>query len=149
MSNSKGVRGAKDGARARYSDEQGVLADKKRLTVHAGLIKAAMESKDYSNGAFYWDGADFSATERYSTSFKYTNSAHNLFKLGNKFKQENGLDNTSWDFRYQSTAAYGKTIFSKLNSTFRDGQYPDKKDSGGNTTEKRYLKEVGNGYTNK
>jgi hypothetical protein len=148
MSNSKGVRGAKEGARARYSDEEGVLADSKRMTVRAGLIKGVMEEKDYSNGGFYWDGTDFSGTERYLTSFNFKNGQHDIFNLGGKYKSESGLDNTSWNYRYQSTATYGKTIFSKLNTTFRDGQYPDKKDNSGKTIEKSYLKEVGSGHTN-
>jgi RHS repeat-associated protein len=147
MTNEKGIRGAKIEARKRYTSEQGLAADEKRKTVRAGLIRAVLEEKDYSNGAFYWDGTDLKNTSRYSTSYMFTDKSHDIYNLGSKYKSETGLDNTSWKYRYQSTAAIGKTTFSKLNPVYRDGQYPDKKD--GDNIGKRFSKEVGAGYTSK
>lgn len=89
---------------------------------------------DYSNGAFFWDGADIK--KNYSTHFKvkhgikFTDTAHNIYDIkestiptqslykttkkkvnGKVVTEQTLIDST--DHTYDSTAAYGGTIFWK------------------------------------
>jgi RHS repeat-associated protein len=80
----------------------------------SGVIKGLTESKDYSNGGYYWHGTDFKKPTNgskahelfYLSGFKFADASHNLYGLGDLL-----VRNT---YKYESTAAYGKTTFMKL-----------------------------------
>ncbi len=106
-------------------------------------IKAAENAfaggKDYSNGAYFWDGADIKS--RYKTHFKvnkgikFTDAAHNIYdikestiktinlfkttkkKVSGKVVIEKTLIDSA-DHVYESTAAHGGTIFWKQSSHY-------------------------------
>jgi hypothetical protein len=146
----KGVNGVSEADK--INTEKGPAAVAKRKAVYSGLILGMLSESDYSNGAFYWDGKDFNGknpkhgghTQRYTPGFVFTHPSHDLFKQKNN-KVSNTLHGVTYDYKYESTAAWGKTTFSKLNSSWKDAQYSDKKEKNGSTT-KREQKPVGNGY---
>ena len=87
--------------------------------VYRGIAVSIVSGKDFSGGGFYWQGNDFyrrvnwsKAYERfYLTGFQFTNSAHDIWGIGN---HASGLK--AYNYKYQSTAAYGETTFMKLTS---------------------------------
>jgi len=121
-----GVYGSREKDRNRYF-ETGSQADAKRLTVRAGLILGLTSTSDYSNGAFFWDGVDFKSggghNERYVPGYLFSDKSHDIYNLGNNIKH-GSTKFGSWDYKYESTGAIGKTIFSKLSDAWRDAQYP-------------------------
>lgn len=139
----KGVYGAGKTESTKINTEKGSLADRKRSEVFKGLVSGSASEEDFSNGAFYWDGKDFNGaekvrggyTQRYKPGFIFTDKSHDLFNQGDNKKpgESNGV---KYDYKYKSTAAYGKTTFSKLTEEYRDAQYPGNKKG----------KEVGKGY---
>lgn len=109
----------------------------------SAAIKAAENAitggVDYSNGAYFWDGADIKSN--YKNHFKvrhgikFTDTAHNIYdikestvktiylyrtvrkKIGNKIVVEKTeIDHA--DHVYDSTAAYGGTIFWKQSDNY-------------------------------
>jgi hypothetical protein len=82
---------------------------------YQGLIRGTLDTKDYSNGAYFWHGTDFGTTSEpanksyYQVGFEFTDTSHDLWNQGN---HKSG--NKSWDYKYQSTSALGKTTFMKL-----------------------------------
>lgn len=105
-------------------------------------VKAAKNAlaggADYSNGAFFWDGADIK--KKYKTHFKvghgirFTNPAHNIYDIKEstalvvKTKTTKAKVNGKvevkkeelyrYGYIYESTAAYGGTIFWKQNPDY-------------------------------
>ena len=93
---------------------------------------------DKSNGAWFWDGADiksnYNAHFKVKSGIRFTNPQHNIYnipdstKLVIKYKVNrkkiNGKFEISkeeiyrYDHVYESTAAYGGTIFWKLNPDY-------------------------------
>jgi len=140
MTVAKGVNGVSEADKINQADKTGMTA--KKEAVFSGLIKGILSETDFSNGAFYWDGKDFNKDakpnggykERYAPGFKFTDKSHDLFKQGNKlvkgsntFKMGGKTTITkSWDYKYESTGAIGKTTFSKLTDSWRSGQHPSK-----------------------
>jgi hypothetical protein len=88
----------------------------KRLAVFQGIAQSIVTGKDFSNGAYFWHGVDFKgptagskAHERfYLTGFKFTSRSHDIWGLGDH------KSGKKYEYKYQSTAAYGKTTFMKL-----------------------------------
>jgi hypothetical protein len=109
----------------------------------ATAVKAAENAfaggVDYSNGAYFWDGADIKS--KYSTHFKvrhgikFTDPTHNIYdikestvktinlykttkkKVNGKVVTEQQLIDSA-DHVYESTAAHGGTIFWKQSSHY-------------------------------
>ncbi|WP_454742662.1 hypothetical protein [Cupriavidus necator] len=105
-------------------------------------VKAAKNAlsggKDYSNGAYFWDGADIKSNYKnpfkVKKGIKFMDPSHNIYgikestKLVKKEKttkiKVNGKIETRkeelwrYDHIYQSTAAYGGTIFWKQNPDY-------------------------------
>jgi hypothetical protein len=105
-------------------------------------ISAALNAKsggqDYSNGAYFWDGADIKTN--YKNHFKVrqgikiTDPSHNIYNIENStksviktktvHKKKNGKTTTEtvevgrYDHIYESTAAYGGTIFWKQSDDY-------------------------------
>ena len=104
-----GVYGVRSNA---YSTEQGPAADQKERNINKA-IALAIPGKDITNGAFFWDGKDFSGTAnirggynaRYKPGYLFTSPSHDLWKQGS-----NPVRGT---YRYESTAAIGSTTFSR------------------------------------
>ena len=106
----------------------------------ASAITAARNAldgdKDFSNGAYFWDGADIKTNDakhpKVKRGIKFTRPEHNIYKI-----KETSVDiTTHWQIKdkdgktvdgkvrghythvYESTAAYGGTIFWKYNADF-------------------------------
>lgn len=100
-------------------------------------IKAAQNALsangiDYSKGAFFWDGADIKSNydkhPKVRAGIRISDPAHNIYKINNKdvpgeewWRDAQG-NNTKlrgkWSYKYESTAAYGGTLFWKYNPDF-------------------------------
>ena len=96
-------------------------------------IKAAHnaidDGKDYSNGAYFWDGADiktnYSNHAKVKLGIKFTGPKHNIYNIkessvnvtthwqvpGKDGKLVDGKERGSYTYVYESTAAWGGTIF--------------------------------------
>ncbi|WP_035883755.1 hypothetical protein [Cupriavidus metallidurans] len=105
-------------------------------------VKAANNAlnggKDYSNGAYFWDGADIKSNYKnhfkVKNGIKFTDPLHNIYGINEStrlVKKEkttkikiNGKIETKkeelwrYTYIYQSTAAYGGTIFWKQNPDY-------------------------------
>jgi hypothetical protein len=133
----KGVYGASPKGLDKYSSIN--ASESRKKNANRGVILGYRTNKDYSNGAYYWDGKDFlkggGHTERYTPGYKFTNSSHDLWNQGDNLKSgkntfKMGGTKTiekSWDYKYKSTAALGDTTFSKLTEEWRTSQHPKKK----------------------
>jgi RHS repeat-associated protein len=98
-----GVYGTLD--RDRYGTEEGALADNKRATVNSAVAIGLILGTDITNGAMFWDGTDIKTNSHYKQwGLTFSSSTHNLW----------GQKNTTGKAQLISTAAYGKTIFSKF-----------------------------------
>jgi RHS repeat-associated protein len=121
----KGVFGISEADKINQADITGMTA--KKEAVFSGLIKGRLSKTDFSNGAFYWDGTDFENggghIERYKPGFQFTDRSHDLFNLGDN-KKPGTANGVTWDYKFQSTGAIGKTTFSKLTDKWRDAQFP-------------------------
>jgi len=75
---------------------------------------------DYSNGGYYWQGRDFAKSgsgannQFYQNGFHFSSSYHDIFGMGDK------LSNDSWKYKYESTAAAGRTVFMRLTKAWKD-----------------------------
>ena len=87
-----------------------------------GVIKGIMDSKDYSNGAYYWDGTDYKTTSRYKRGTIFTKEEHNIWKLAKNAKPGKN-EYGKWDAVYETTRAIGLTTFSKLTEKFINTRY--------------------------
>ena len=86
-------------------------------------------SRGKSNGAYYWDGEDIQ-TNKHKTDWgiHYTNSAHDIYGTGDSkvgpfqayWKPSGAKRGAPWDHKLDSTAAYGGTIFWKLNPHYQN-----------------------------
>lgn len=78
--------------------------------------------KDYANGGCFWDDADIKAGGvhhyRYIEGFHFTQLSHNFFLIKEPPPKQIKTKNSQFDYKYESTATYGKTIFWKLNNAF-------------------------------
>lgn len=75
---------------------------------------------DYSNGGYFWQGRDFQESgspannQFYQSGFLFSSTSHDLFGMGSK------PVNTSWEYKYESTAAAGRTVFMRLTQGWKD-----------------------------
>lgn len=78
---------------------------------------ALSNGKDYAEGGCFWDGYDLktygSKSYRYKRGFRFTQSKHNIFAIMEPLPKEG-----KYQHIFESTAAYGKTIFWKLTKDF-------------------------------
>ena len=91
-----------------------------------------LAGKDYSNGAYFWDGADiktnFSNHAKVKVGIHFTEKKHDIYSIGDKdvldeswWIDKDGNKTKSrgkWQYVYQSTAAFGGTIFWKYNPNY-------------------------------
>ncbi len=105
-----------------------------RLALNAAHHAILQKSPDYSNGAFFWDGTDIKTNyknhPKVRAGIHFSSPMHNIFGISEStvareswYKDAKG-NNTKlrgrWTYTYESTAAFGKTIFWKLNNDFVD-----------------------------
>ncbi|MYM87797.1 hypothetical protein GTP91_11465 [Rugamonas sp. FT82W] len=129
----------------RYADL--MKASEKSIERHPGMkiaIAAAVNALeggvDKSNGAYFWDGADIKSNYKHhfkvKRGIKFTDPSHNIYGIQDSTKLEikyraTKVKNTStgkvstalveigrYDHQYDSTAAYGGTIFWKFSPQF-------------------------------
>lgn len=129
----------------RYADL--MKASEKKIELQPGMkiaISAAANAleggEDKSNGAYFWDGADIKSNYQHHfkvrRGIKFTDPSHNIYGIQDSIKLEikyktTKIKNTStgkvsttrveigrYDHQYDSTAAYGGTIFWKFNPQF-------------------------------
>ena len=102
-------------------------------------IKAAHHAldygEDYSNEAYFWDGYDIKTNPKHPkllAGIKFTDPKHNIFHLketrvdvtihwqvhGKDGKLVNGKERGSYTYVYESTAAWGGTIFWRYGEDF-------------------------------
>ena len=107
---------AKGGDIHGYSDRNKInseFANKSWVkNAYKGLIQGALDSKDYSEGGYFWHGKDFGIStwkankNYYQVGFEFTDSKHDLWGQGNHIS-----GNKNWNYQYESTAAIGNTTF--------------------------------------
>ena len=84
---------------------------------YKGLIEGYYDS-DFSNGGYYWHGRDFGLKKWaayksfYLVGFNFTDTSHDLWKLGSHKSKH------SWEYKYESTAAFGSTTFMRLTNAW-------------------------------
>ncbi len=97
-----------------------------------GAINAATGGTDYSNGAYFWDGADISTNydnhPKIKAGFKIVDDLHNIHSIKSSSvdvttywinaKGEATKVRGTYTYTYESTAGYGGTIFSKYSKDF-------------------------------
>lgn len=90
------------------------------------------EATDYSNGGCYWDGVDIASKlekhKHYKWGYKFTDPSHNLYpqilsntppkNMTGDIKDPVTHVLNSYDWKLESTAAHGKTIFWKLTDEY-------------------------------
>jgi len=101
-------------------------------------INAITGGHDYSNGAYFWDGADIGTNyknhAKIKKGFKFTDDSHRIYNVGGSPIADNELETqtTYWydkkgkatkvrgtyTYTYETTAAWGGTIFSKKTSEY-------------------------------
>jgi len=100
-------------------------ASKEKIrAVYKGIAYAAIGGSngyDYSNGAYFWQGNDFAISSRnankgfYQTGFKFTSEGHKIWKMDDHIADDKvKTGDKKYDYKYESTAAYGRTIFIRL-----------------------------------
>lgn len=127
-------------AKFKKATEAEIAADPGMAAALDAAKKAlANEGTDYSNGAYFWDGADIKSN--YKNHFKvkhgikFTDPAHNIYDIKEStkpviitktiVKKKKGkvissetVEVARYDHVYDSTAAYGGTIFWKNNPDY-------------------------------
>ena len=119
------------------ASEEAIIGDK-GMNLALDGAKNALNSngKDFSNGAYFWDGADIKTNYKHHPKLKqgirFSEIEHNIYdikettktvvvylKVKNKAGQlVNAKELGTYDYIYESTAAYGGTIFWKYNPDF-------------------------------
>ena len=85
---------------------------------------------DYSNGGYYWQGRDFAKlgsganNEYYQNGFHFKSPSHDIFGMGDK------ISNDSWKYKYESTAAAGRTVFMRLTEAWKNANHTKKWNGG-------------------
>ena len=92
--------------------------DKVNLAYKAAII-TLLTKMDYSHGAYYWQGRDFShrgsaAYEQYyETGFNFTSPSHDIYNMGSH------SIGGPVPYKYESTAAAAGTIFMRLTESWK------------------------------
>ena len=107
---SSGIYGFKD--RGKISGP-GANRDKVNTAYKAAMLTLCT-GIDYSNGAYYWQGKDFSKegshsyNEYYNNGFMFTSPNHDVYNMGDK------AHGGTVPYKYKSTGAAAGTVFMKL-----------------------------------
>jgi RHS repeat-associated protein len=121
---SKGVYGASKKGLAKYSNINALESNKENANL--GVILGLTTNTDYSNGAYYWDGKDFSSggghDARYTPGYLFTDPSHDLWNQGSN-KVPGSVGRGNWNYKYKSTGAAGNTTFSTLTYQYQMSQF--------------------------
>lgn len=125
-------------AKFKKATDAEIQADAGMKVSLAAAENALANGPDKSNGAWFWDGADIKSNYKrhfkVKKGIKFTDPAHNIYgiseskKLVIKYKVEKKKINGRveirkqevyrYDYVYESTVAYGGTIFWKFNPDY-------------------------------
>ena len=103
-----------------------------QATIRAARNALSPNAVDYSNGAYFWDGADIRSNydrhPKVRGGIRFGDPAHNIYSIkeldvpGEEWWRNAAGQNTrlrgSWSYKYESTAAHGGTIFWRYNPDF-------------------------------
>jgi len=110
-----------------------IVSDKgMSAALNAAINALSTTGIDYSNGAYFWDGADIKSNydkhPKVRGGIHFTDPKHNIYGIeekdvpGEEWWRDAQGKNTKlrgkWNYKYESTAAYGGTIFWKYNADF-------------------------------
>ena len=91
---------------------------KVNLAYKAAMITLGTKT-DYSDGAYYWQGRDFSMSgekaykQFYQCGFKFTNPQHDVYKMGDK------IGSGKVPYQYESTNGQAGTVFFRLTKEWK------------------------------
>ena len=91
---------------------------KVNLAYKAAMITLGTKT-DYSDGAYYWQGRDFSMSgekaykQFYQCGFKFTSPQHDVYKMGDK------IGSGKVPYKYESTNAVAGTVFLRLTKEWK------------------------------
>jgi hypothetical protein len=120
-------------ARLKRASEDDIAQDAgMAAAVRAARNAVDASGADYSNGAYFWDGADIKSNydrhPKVRRGIHFTDTAHNIYNIAEKevpgegwLRDRDGNKLKSlgtWRYVYESTAAHGGTIFWKYNDDF-------------------------------
>ena len=124
------VNGYNPSSQKATSDGRASNSDSKLNNARNAAMSTMMgTSRGKSNGAYYWDGKDMQTNKhRTKWGIHYTNSAHDIYGTGDSkvgpfqayWKPSGAKRGAPWDHKLDSTAAYGGTIFWKLNPHYQN-----------------------------
>lgn len=81
---------------------------------------------DYANGGCFWDGNDLktvgSKHYHYKKGYKFMNPTHDVLNVGDSAPAGKQGRNGPYDYTYESTAGYGKTVFWKYTQEFMNAE---------------------------
>ncbi len=116
---------------SKRDDIHSLYANKEKVNI---AYRAAMltigGNCDYSNGGYYWQGRDFAKlgsganNEYYQNGFHFKSQSHDIFGMGDK------ISNDSWKYKYESTAAAGRTVFMRLTEAWKNANHTKKWNGG-------------------
>lgn len=98
--------------------------------VRAATNALSAQGIDYSNGAYFWDGADIKSNyakhAKVRAGIHFADASHNVYGIAEKdvpgeawWDPETKLKSRGkWDYKFVSTAGHGGTIFWKYNPDF-------------------------------
>jgi hypothetical protein len=104
-----------------------------KAAVRAAENALSAEGKDYSNGAYFWDGADiksnYSKHAKVLKGIRITDAKHRIYDIADKDvpgeefwldkdKKPTKRSRGKYKYAYESTAAWGGTIFWKYNADY-------------------------------
>ena len=127
-----GVAGSSTLNRKKYTDEKNPKSDIKRTNCNKAFIDGVLNNDDITDGAFFWDGIDFSIKgkraykNRYQTGYKFTNSLHDIWSQGDNLlvdtegNPSGKAKHGNYSYIYESVNALGSTLFSKISDNYGD-----------------------------
>lgn len=112
------------------ASENDIKTKEPMATAYRAVMHVLSGGKDYSNGAFFWDGYDFKTNPNHfkrKKGFKYSSASHNIFSVPEERKNPpykkikktkiNGVETTTvlaeTDYIYESTQAFSGTYKKK------------------------------------
>ncbi|WP_260439103.1 RHS repeat-associated core domain-containing protein [Flavobacterium branchiophilum] len=111
--------------RGRIGTESGSNAKIKTQNAFAATIQGLTTNTDITNGAYYWDGTDYSKTARYTQGTTFTSASHNIYNLAENPKAGSNAFG-SWSSKFETTSTSGQTVFSRLTIDWRNSQHSKK-----------------------
>ena len=110
-----------------------IKADSGMTAAVLGAVNALSDAPtDYAHGAYFWDGADIKTNyknhPKVRAGIRITDASHNIYGIASKdvpgeewWRDKEGNKTKlrgKWDYKFESTAGWGGTIFWKYNADF-------------------------------